>query len=331
MARARSDRPSTTTRWNSRRSRSTPMAVRGCSWVLSLGGQRSVEQLDAAADRHPGGGAEGPLVPDAAAHRQAARHPCAVAAADEDRSCDRGAGVERAAGSSGRRRPGDDLARRRARWTTRLPEVRPQAEVYRPIPSGATDRGVEVGDRPRAAGPWHDPSVDGFAITRAVPAESIRKVLFQPDRGAWSSRRCRSAPTPSGAPVSPMSKKSAFTPATALSARSHCVIGARARIAVPLTWSRTSPGWSSRAVRTCTCTGPCCSSRVHREYSSPGATVQPTSSVSSAPSRERRWATSARVGPRTPSELCTVGPGEVFGRALPGRRQGRSRQAGSGT
>ena len=139
--------------------------------------------------------------------------------------------------------------------------------------------------------------------------------MFQPDRGEWSSCRCRSAPTPSGAPVSSMSKKSAFTPATALSARSHCVSGARERIAVPLTWSRTSPGSSSRAVRRCTCTGPCCSNRVHREYSRPGATVQPTSSVSSAPSRERRWAVSvrsARFGPRTPSELCTVGPGEVL-------------------
>ena len=58
------------------------------------------------------------------------------------------------------------------------------------------------------------------------PSRVMKNAQFQPLETPCSILRCRSRPTPSGAPVSSMSKKSPLTPAIAWSASTVSSSGA---------------------------------------------------------------------------------------------------------
>ena len=139
---------------------------------------RSVpDQLDTATHRHPGAGAEGLLEPDVAADRQVPKASGAVAAPDQDRTGDRGARVERGAVGADDAVADDDLAHA----TGSVDHVATGC----PAPGGVVQAdavrrhhgGVEVGDRPRAADPWHDPPVERVdhhsRRTRRVDQEGV--------------------------------------------------------------------------------------------------------------------------------------------------------------
>ena len=99
---------------------------------------------------------------------------------------------------------------------TLLPTVRPQSGVYTPTRSATTLGELTVATL--SSGCFLTVAFTSSSPMFGTPALLRENAVFQPLVRPCSSPRWRSAPIPSGAPVSLMSKKSPLMPATAASA-----------------------------------------------------------------------------------------------------------------